>query len=235
MGSADGQRSMCRGRRGRRRGPSGSVRWCTLGGVVSEGVERVRRAWAGVLAWCEVNAPVTAAVVRGPAGEGALTEAQAAMGLSWPEELVAWLRMSDGAGCSLDALVLPTAFVPSGVKQIVDDWNLLTSYPIPAEEVLAAATQPAGTDCLGFLPCWIPIAANFCGGYLFVDLRSGPRHGSIGEWHTDGGSDLGPIWDDIAHMLETVVSALRAGHAGDWDPDIKPTVDNGRLTWLDSR
>jgi len=178
---------------------------------------------------------LTAAALRGPADESALTQAQATMGLSWPEELEAWLRMSDGAGCSLDALVVPSGFVPSGVRQIVDDWKRLTSYPIPAEEVLAATAQPAGTDSAGFLPCWIPVAANFCGGFVFVDLRSGPRHGCIGEWYADGGSFLGPIWDDIAHMLDTIAFALRAGHGGDWDPDTRPTVGSGRLTWSDSR
>jgi cell wall assembly regulator SMI1 len=193
---------------------------------------RVGRSWGEVLAWCRLHAPATAAAIRGPADDAALRDAQAEMGVRWPQELLAWLRLTNGAEPSLDGQMIPVFYAPLGVEEIVGEWKMLTASTIPAEEVLAATAQPAGSDCSAFLPSWIPIATDFCGGYLFADLRSGARHGCIGEWYAEEGFSLGPTWDDIVHMLDTVAFALRAGHAGDWDPDMRAEADNGRLTWV---
>lgn len=195
-------------------------------------VERVRRSWDEVLGWCRVNAPATAAVIRGPADEGALTDAQAELGLRLPQELLAWLRLSNGVEPSHEGLLIPASYAPLGVHQIVEDWKRLTSYSVAAEEVLAATAQPAGSDCCWFLPAWIPLAADFCGGYLFVDLRSGPRHGCIGDYDKVEGFFAPPVWDSIGDMLDSVASALSA-HPGDTDHDTIPIVEEGRLTWVD--
>jgi len=192
--------------------------------LVAEAVaERVSRLWGQVLAWCRGNAPATAAVIRGPADERALSDAQAEMGMRWPEELLAWLRLSNGVDPSLDGQMLPVCYAPLGADQIVEDWKRLTSYPIPAEDILAAAAQPAGSDWSAFSPSWIPIAADFCGGYLFVDLRSGPRHGCIGDYDKVEGFFAPPVWDGIGDMLDSVAFAL-SSTPGDTDHDAFPTA-----------
>ena len=200
-------------------------------------VELVRRSWGEVLAWCREHAPATAAVIHGPADEKALTEAQAEMGLAWPEELVAWLRMSDGAGCSLDAGVIPWVFVPLGVEHIVEYWRMLIEVAdenVPADRIAAAAAQPAASVSAGFLRAWVPVAANFCGSYLFIDLRRGERRGCVGKFDHDDGFTLPPIYNDIARMLDNIAFGLRTGRwvdPGDPEEDAVPTADDGRLRW----
>jgi cell wall assembly regulator SMI1 len=73
----------------------------------AERAEIVRRSWNEIVGWCAAHAPATAAVLQAPADEAAVADAQAATEVVWPEELVAWLRMSDGADRSLEGDVIP--------------------------------------------------------------------------------------------------------------------------------
>ncbi|HYH51556.1 MAG TPA: SMI1/KNR4 family protein [Acidimicrobiia bacterium] len=195
--------------------------------------ELVRESWSAIVDWCSAHAPLSAAALHGPAAETALTAAVESTGMRWPDQLLSWLRMSDGAGRSLDAAVIPSAFVPLGVDDIVAFWRSLSGMPSGGiADVSAAAAESAGSDSPVFLDQWLPIAANFCGGYLFLDLRPGPRHSCIGDFDDVDGFCGPPAWDDVAHMLHSVASALHAG-PGDTDHDAVPTVDAGRLRWVD--
>ncbi len=204
----------------------------------AERVDIVRRSWNEIVGWCAAHAPATAAVLQAPADEAALADAEAATEVAWPEELVAWLRMSDGADRSLEGDVIPFGFVPLGVEHIVEDWKMLTGISdevVGAEEMASGEVLPAGTITPGFLRSWVPFAADFGGSFLFADLRSGPRHGCVCEYE-DGAYIRAPIWNDIAHLLDTIAAALRDGrwvHPGDADHDLVPTVEDSRLGWRD--
>lgn len=73
----------------------------------------VQQSWRNIMAWCRKNAPVTADNLRGPASEEALTAAQGEMGYDWPAELLAWLRVGDGAHRTIHADVI-LGFHPNG-------------------------------------------------------------------------------------------------------------------------
>jgi hypothetical protein len=59
-------------------------------------VELVQEAWKEILAWCQEYAP-DSADFDGPATDEALREAQAFTQSTWPEQLIEWLRLRDGA------------------------------------------------------------------------------------------------------------------------------------------
>src|SRR5688572_3168251 len=90
--------------------------------MADERAELAASSWRNIMAWCRENAPVTADTLRGPASEEALAAAQAEMGYDWPAELLAYLRVGDGARRENDADVL-LGFLPMGVDQIMDVWR----------------------------------------------------------------------------------------------------------------
>jgi cell wall assembly regulator SMI1 len=212
-----------------------------LSTVSDGGVQLVRQAWGEVLAWCRQHAPVTAAAIQGPADERALTSAQAETGLRWPEQLLVWLRMSDGGALSSDAAVIPVGFVPLGVGHIVEKWRMLTDIAVevgPADDLAEAERQPAGTKSFGYLKSWLPVAWNFGSSFLFLDLRPGPGSASVAKYDDDLGYLGHPIWQDIADMIASVAAALHAElwvNPADPDDDWVPDVDSGRLQWSDPR
>src|SRR5947209_8868609 len=142
-------------------------------------VELVQEAWKEMLAWCQEYAP-DSADFDGPVADEALREAQAFTQSTWPEQLIEWLRLRDGARGS--AAVIPPGFAPLGVKEIIEYRAMLTQV---AEEVFATdeidawEAEEAGSLASGFCRSWVPFAANFGGGFLFVDLRAGALKGCV--------------------------------------------------------
>jgi len=197
----------------------------------------VRRSWASIVRWLEMHAPVTAAALHGPVDETSLVAAEAETGRMWPPQLVAWLRMNDGGGRSLDSQILPMGFLPLGVDWILTNWRMMVRISDevygPAEEASAEA-QPAGTYSSPFLRSWLPFGDDTGGDFLFVDLRPGAKSGCVAEYVEADAFTRPPVWRDIAAMLEDVDHALHTGrwvHPNEPEFDEVPVVENGRLRW----
>jgi len=187
---------------------------------------------------------VTAAALHGPADEAGLLAVQQELGRqAWPEDLVAWLRVSDGADRISAASVIPWGFMPSPIERIRTNWRMMTSISRQvgeADELAVMEGQPAGSPASLFLSAWVPIADDGGGDLLFVDLRPGDLHGCVGRFWEDGfhGPDYGVhFWTSVAHMAQTLADALEAGR---WAPDDSgeedkvPTVIDGVLNWEDA-
>jgi hypothetical protein len=120
--------------------------------------------------------------------------------------------MSDGVAGSSDPGILPMGFVPLGVGHIVEKWRMLTDIAVevwPADELAQWEGEPAGTKAFGFLRSWLPVGSNFGNGWLFVDLRPGPRSngspncGTNGVGRTDVHSPVaGPREPDHRHRRQ---------------------------------
>ncbi|MCW3840533.1 hypothetical protein ONA70_10540 [Micromonospora yasonensis] len=83
--------------------------------------------------------------------------------------------------------------------------------------------RPAGTRCDTWLPAWLPVATNWGGANLFVDLRGGPRYGCVMEFYRDAGAAAEPEWPDMAAMLYDIADRLAENEA---------QFDNaGRIFW----
>jgi cell wall assembly regulator SMI1 len=200
-------------------------------------------AWLRVIAWCAERAPVTAAALRGPADEAALTAVQQGLGHVWPEDLVAWLRVSDGADRISAAGIIPGGFIPSPIERVPNDWRMMTYISRDvgeAADLEAMEGEPAGSRASLFLSAWVPIADDGGGDWLFVDLRPGEFHGCVGRFREDGfhGPDYGiHFWASVADMAQTLAEALEIGrwaanHNG--EQDLAPIVIDGVLHWVDA-
>src|SRR5436190_19636554 len=127
--------------------------------------------WRRVVAWCAERAPVTAATLHGPADESALAAVQQDLGQVWPDDLVAWLRVSDGADRNSDASIIPWGFMPSPIERIRTDWQMMTDISREvgqADDLAVMEGQPAGSRAPLFLAAWVPIADDGGGNLLFV-------------------------------------------------------------------
>ena len=204
--------------------------------MTDDRVEVLRRSWSYIIDWCAAHAPVTAAAIQGPADQAALAAAQERTGRAWPEQLLVWLGLHDGATSS-SASLIPPGFEPLGVDQIVEYWEMLTGIWAEMgldDELAAGEAQPAGSPAVGFLGSWLPVAANFGGDFLFVDDRLGDPRGCVGQYYRDDGFTRAPRWDDLAAMLESAAETLRVGR---WfephrpDDDLVRVVEDGELRW----
>jgi cell wall assembly regulator SMI1 len=201
-------------------------------------VKLVQEAWNEILAWCQQYAPDTARDFHGPAADAALREAQALTESTWPDQLIEWLRLSDGADGWGN--VIPPGFEPLGVEMILEYRAMLRSVAkevFATDEIDAWEAEEAGSFASGFCRSWVPFAANFGGGFLFVDLRVGARSGCVAEYEHTGGFIRPPIWSDIAAMLDDVRMALRSGRfyrPGYVFRAVTPTVEDRRLGWQDA-
>jgi hypothetical protein len=99
----------------------------------------------------------------------------------------------------------------------------------------AGEAQPAGSRSGAWLRSWLPVGDNTSGDLLFMDTRPGAQSGSIGDFeHDNGGYTRGPVWPDIAAMLDDIAAAVHRGrwvHPHDPDYDMVPTVREGKLHW----
>jgi cell wall assembly regulator SMI1 len=90
--------------------------------------------------------------------------------------------------------------------------------------------RPAGSSGLQFLPTFIPIAFDGGGGFLILDLRSGPLHGCVMAFDAEMGT-RDPLWGGIAEMLDDVADAVEYGTptAGG---HLAVTRDDGTVDWI---
>ncbi|MBT0772787.1 SMI1/KNR4 family protein [Kineosporia sp. J2-2] len=188
----------------------------------------VERSWATIMDWCRVNAPVSAGLVRPPAGEAALRAAQQVMPRPWPDDLRRWYQLHDG----VDELpfLLP-GYAPLSLEQIVGDWRTYQGLYAEADHdwvVDAYEAQDAGTPSGGFLPSFVPFAGDGAGWGLYVDTRPGPHHGCVTEFQKDDDGRPGLRWPSIERMLRDVADSLLHGRSIVRD---RPRVTNGELDW----
>ena len=205
--------------------------------MADEGVRLAEASWRNIVAWCGENAPVTAEALRGPASGDVLAAAQAETGQDWPPELLAWLRVGDGAERSLDTCLIPPSFIPMGVAHILSTWRMLidiTNQVVDQNDIRACEAGAAGSYSPAFVRSFIPVGDDTGGHFLFVDLRPGPLNGCIREWENGAAYPREPLWDGIAAMLASIDEGLRAGRWGDDHTGMEPVVEDGAVRWEDA-
>jgi cell wall assembly regulator SMI1 len=206
-----------------------------------QGREMASAAWQRVVAWCAAHAPATAALLHGPADDAALAAVHAELGQAWPDDLTAWLRVSDGADRASAAAIIPGGYIPLPIGLIRSDWRLMTGIAPDLADAADLDTidhAPAGAAAGLFSRSWVPIGDYTNGDLLFVDLRRGDHHGAVCEWWNDDGfhgvGHRGVLWDSVAQMAAAIADALEQGlwspdHSG--EHDLEPTVTDGALRW----
>jgi cell wall assembly regulator SMI1 len=191
----------------------------------------VEASWDRIEAWLSRCAPGYHAALNPPAGIDAIRRAERELGVSIPPDLAAWWRRADGVDHNpapsprhLGSLI-PNRYNPLSMAEALERRNMhmrVARQCCPPEllnefEAWTArcSQDPAGTlypyDASSAWPlAWLPIASDYGGGGLFVDLRTGPLHGCLVPYDRvehDGypaWPSIAALWAHVAEALETV-------------------------------
>ncbi|MBB5959835.1 cell wall assembly regulator SMI1 [Saccharothrix tamanrassetensis] len=159
----------------------------------------------------EIHAPLTFAALAPPAGDEDLRAVRDDVGQDLPDDLVTWWRLCNGTGLpDGNGLLLPPFFEPCSLRDVLVQRSIWVGSGAPTA-IRNATVGEAGSPAGAFLTSFIPIAADGGGDMLFVDLRSGPRHGCVQHWSGEDGTYNGPWWTGVADMLADVANALHTG------------------------
>lgn len=197
----------------------------------------VEESWHRIVTWLTVHAPETSAGIRPPAGEEALSGAEAAFPRPWPDDLRQWYRLHNGASSQeLFTGVLPgyaellsLQQMPAASRdyeQIFDE--AADEYDGSFDDAAALEQSPAGKTAWRFLPSWVPIAEDGTACTMFVDCRAGERYGCVTLFDREEADTGGPVWASVEAMLTDIADALEdRGSCGGWHP----RVNDGVLEW----
>ncbi|WP_412515847.1 SMI1/KNR4 family protein [Actinomadura madurae] len=171
----------------------------------------VDESWDRILDWLAQHAPATLDRISPPAADADIAAAEEAVGVELPADLAAWWRRANGSASiwSHEPFELLPGYAPCRIEHALASrkvwwqvWHdqLLEQGRVTEEHFAKAQADPAGTEAGTWLLAFLPIAGSGGGEDLFVDLRSGPRHGCVREFDkvsTDGE----PRWDSVTAML----------------------------------
>lgn len=190
-----------------------------MGGIRSREAENVRQAWGRVTRWLERNAPKSAASLCGPATPKMIVDAEARLGVSFPQEMWTWLLTNNGVRMADD----DARFAAPGSSFLPSRWHLLS-----VEQIVhvyewrsgLAAMDPSSCpdrETLGWHPDWVPFVVETDWLYgRFIDTSTGMP----GRW-SDGDLNRFETHDSLADYFHSLADEMRT-HG---------KAEDGRLVW----
>lgn len=182
----------------------------------------VTDAWARIDAWLRLHSPASYKLLAGPADPAEIEAAEAAMGLCFPQELLASLACHDGLAHWTVLLPLKP---PLSVAQIVESWQMYMDIQGDLED----QPEPGSLDPVWWHPLWVPFGELDSDAQV-IDLREGPGQGALSMTYHDDIGLVPPSWPSLAAYLQEVADVLERGGAVDeeWAPFLR---ENGELWW----
>jgi cell wall assembly regulator SMI1 len=175
--------------------------------------------WRSIMEWLRSHAPATAAGIRPPATDAALSSVIAALERPLPADLQRWWRLADGMTRGVLDPLIPSIYTPLPLADALEirqfslklEDDIMGSVEVLDGDQVDESYDMAGPPCYGFHPLFVPIAEDHCGDTMFVDLREGSQHGCIGVWDPESDWDDGVCWESVTDMLTDVRDALLHG------------------------
>ncbi|MDX3134669.1 SMI1/KNR4 family protein [Streptomyces europaeiscabiei] len=187
----------------------------------------INESWSRIEVWLAENAPRTFAKLAPPAEPSAITAAEEAIGLTFPDPLTESLLRHDGTGY---AVLLPPFWMPSSTHGILKAWRRRTEI---YASIFADAedTDPEAEDGPWWHRQWIPFAADGGGGELVIDQRPTRLRGRIGDaFHQDGCRFLPhAMWASLPTLLDMTATAMETGER--LNGYARVVTDERRLDW----
>ncbi|MEV7958097.1 SMI1/KNR4 family protein [Streptomyces sp. NPDC088141] len=190
----------------------------------------VTRSWARIDVWLAAHAPESVSSLNGPADPAGIAEAERAMTLQLPADLVESLRCHNGA--TEDALARGASVLPGADLLSASEIARTRRMVMENAKLFDAFEQNEGEDEPYWHSLWIPWA-NREHPHQVVDMRPGPQQGRLGSaWGRPGNFSPGGdgCWSSLAAYLEAVADALYSGgDVGGWRAHLKE--DKDELVW----
>ncbi|MFH7594311.1 DUF4259 domain-containing protein [Streptomyces racemochromogenes] len=182
----------------------------------------VARSWARIDAWMRCHAPASYALLAPPADPVEVEDAQRAMGLRFPTDLVESLACHNGI--TEWANLVPDQ-PPMSVAGILDHWQMRVELAGDDPDL----TEPAEwADEPWWHPQWIPWAQSD-GDAQIIDMRQGPNQGRLGNAAHDDSGHFEDAWPSLSVYLTAVADALE--HGGEIDGNSPYLTPEGELWW----
>jgi cell wall assembly regulator SMI1 len=172
--------------------------------------DAVAALWGEIITWLRRNAPADAGRLRPPASASMISEVQAVVGFTLPDDLRQWWRQADGAVRVAAGYLMPWGFAPMSCRAALEDraMRLQIAADLAADEEDIDDEETDEYESFGFQPHYLPIGHDHCGNCLYVDLRDGPEHGSIKFFDHEDFNPSGFHWHSITEMLTEIRDAL---------------------------
>lgn len=199
----------------------------------------LRSLWSDLLTELDVRAPVTREAIRPPRAGGAAA-IQESLGIELTEEVQTWFALHDGAGWDFGTgSVMPGEFL-MGVEDVIKTTTMWRD--ICAE----FGMEPGGTDLTSgdpdvagnlagtWMPAYLAITDDTCGGNSFVDLRNGPLRGCVRAYMDEMADNFqGRIAESLTDLLQRILTSIRTG-APCGPGNQVPAFRDGVLEWAET-
>ncbi|KFZ76988.1 hypothetical protein ED92_38400 [Amycolatopsis sp. MJM2582] len=196
----------------------------------------VDAAWQRIMAWLHRHTPITAATLRPPAPADDIRAVQDAVGLPFPDDLLAWWRLMDGVDDDADyrtAFTVPGGYMPLSVARVREEWTSLSAYPDQdCCQTDGLHQRAAGDATFGYCTALLPVCRALDGAVLAIDLRPGSQHGCVMDWMAQAGAHR-TTWTSVSALLTDTAQRLDSHTTTETPPRPgDPTVrDDGALAW----
>lgn len=164
----------------------------------------IGESWQRVVAWLREYAPVSHRALADAASEEEIAAVEEKIGVRFPDDLRAYLKVNNGTVTRLDESNGLTGSCPEG-EFLVGGWALL---PLSSIERLHHQMMPGPSEDEGYWRReWIPFAAESyaCGEMygFFIDAVTG----SVGQW-SDGDVETTDLFPDLSEFFVSVLEDL---------------------------
>ena len=180
-------------------------------------MSEISQAWAELMSELDSRAPASRADIR-PGNSGGADLVERELGISLSGELREWFSLHDASGLRFDTVLLPEAVIMSP-REAADDSRMIRDIWAENDAEWDGGQErdtenSAGQVAHTWLPEYVMVGSDGCGGGLFVDTRSGPQQGCVRWWDkTEADDDYGdgPIASSLSQLLRAVLASVRSG------------------------
>jgi cell wall assembly regulator SMI1 len=200
-------------------------------------VAELRTTWTELLSELDARAPGTRAAIRPPRLDGAAA-IERSLGIELTDEVRTWFGLHDGTGWSFaGGLLIPGQFLlgVEDVIKITTRWRNICAELRMAPgltELTSKDPTVAGNMAGTWLPDYLGISDDTCGGNNFVDLRGGPLRGCVRFYMDEQAEEFEDVVaESLADLVQRVLTSVRTGApCGGYGV---PAFRDGILEWVD--
>ena len=166
--------------------------------------------WKTIETWLQSNAPDVLAGLNPPASQQQISDAEAALGITFPADCIATFRIHNGQ--SSDSPWLFDAWEFLSLERILDEWRVWKDLLDGGDFKDSRSDSTGATVEDWWCPLWIPLTYDGAGNHDSLDLNPGPkgRKGQIIKmWHDESERPL--VATSYAEWIAGLASDMERG------------------------
>lgn len=185
-----------------------------------------------LVAWFEENLPAIAADLNPGASPAALASLEAKIGQALPPEAREFYQLHDGQKGEAPGFFYGLEFL--ALNQVANQWqtwaDIVADDPELPGSIPGSSTPPGAIREVYVDLAWIPVAHDFSGNHLALDLNPGPQgqRGQVINYGPDENDKyvLAPSLTDFLHWFYRELEASNFRTDNDWFSPKDPPVDH---------